>query len=85
MAVIERRRSRASSVVRNPRALPAGVRVVTADLAVASPADLEPAVAGADAVLSGLGPGSRADAGIASRGTLAIVGAMRAAGVRWWW
>jgi putative NADH-flavin reductase len=61
-----------TAVVRNPRTLPAGVRVVTADLAVASPADLEPAVAGADAVLSG----------IASRGTLAIVGAMRATGVR---
>jgi uncharacterized protein YbjT (DUF2867 family) len=71
-----------TAVVRNARALPAGVRVVTADLAVASPADLEPAVAGADAVLSGLGPRSRADAGIASRGTLAIVGAMRATGVR---
>lgn len=71
-----------TAVVRNPRALPAGVRVVTADLAVASPADLEPAVAGADAALSGLGPRSRADAGIASRGTLAIVGAMRATGVQ---
>jgi putative NADH-flavin reductase len=71
-----------TAVARNPRTLPAGVRVVTADLAVTGPADLEPAVAGADAVLSGLGPRSRADAGIASRGTLAIVGAMRATGVR---
>jgi putative NADH-flavin reductase len=71
-----------TAVARNPRTLPAGVRVVTADLAVTGPADLQPAVAGADAVLSGLGPRSRADAGIASRGTLAIVGAMRATGVR---
>jgi len=55
---------------------------VTADLATAGPAALEPAVAGADAVLSGLGPRSRADAGVASRGTLAIVEAMRATGVR---
>lgn len=69
-------------VVRNPRALPAEVRVATADLAAAGPADLEPAVAGADAVLSGLGPRSRADAGVASRGTLAIVQAMQATGVR---
>jgi uncharacterized protein YbjT (DUF2867 family) len=71
-----------TAVVRNPGRLPAGPRVATADLAVAGPADLEPAVAGADAVLSGLGPRSRADAGIASRGTLAIVGAMQATGVR---
>ena len=71
-----------TAVARNPKAMPAEVRVVTADLAVAGPAGLEPAVAGADAVLSGLGPRSRADAGIASRGTLAIVQAMRATGVR---
>jgi putative NADH-flavin reductase len=71
-----------TAVVRNPATLPAEVRVVTADLATAGPAALEPAVAGADAVLSGLGPRSRADAGVASRGTLAIVEAMRATGVR---
>jgi uncharacterized protein YbjT (DUF2867 family) len=53
-----------------------------ADLAAADPAVLEPAVAGADAVLSGLGPRSRSDAGIASRGTRAVVAAMRATGVR---
>jgi uncharacterized protein YbjT (DUF2867 family) len=71
-----------TAVVRNPATLPAEVRVVTADLTTAGPAALEPAVAGADAVLSGLGPRSRADAGVASRGTLAIVEAMRATGVR---
>ena len=71
-----------TAVVRNPAKLPAEVRAVTADLATAGPAALEPAVAGADAVLSGLGPRSRADAGVASRGTLAIVEAMRATGVR---
>jgi uncharacterized protein YbjT (DUF2867 family) len=72
-----------TAVVRNPRAL-AGTpaRGVAADLAAADPAALEPAVAGADAVLSGLGPRSRADAGIASRGTRAVVQAMRATGVR---
>jgi putative NADH-flavin reductase len=39
-------------------------------------------VAGADAVLSGLGPRSASEAGIASRGTRAIVQAMQATGVR---
>jgi putative NADH-flavin reductase len=71
-----------TAVVRNPATLPAEVRAVTADLTTAGPAALEPAVAGADAVLSGLGPRSRADAGVASHGTLAIVEAMRATGVR---
>jgi len=71
-----------TAVVRNPATLPTEVRAVTADLATAGPAALEPAVAGADAVLSGLGPRSRADAGVASQGTLAIVEAMRATGVR---
>jgi putative NADH-flavin reductase len=71
-----------TAVVRNPATLPAEVRAVTADLTTAGPAALEPAVAGADAVLSGLGPRSRADAGVASLGTMAIVKAMRATGVR---
>jgi putative NADH-flavin reductase len=71
-----------TAVVRNPRGLPAGTRAVRADLADPDPAALESAVAGADAVLSGLGPRSRADAGVTSRGTRAIVEAMRATGVR---
>jgi putative NADH-flavin reductase len=71
-----------TAVARNPSTLPAAVRTLAADLAAADPAVLEPAVAGADAVLSGLGPRSRADAGIASAGTRAIVQAMRATGVR---
>ena len=72
-----------TAVVRDPRSLPGQVRVATvADLAAADPAVLEPAVAGADAVLSGLGPRSRSDAGIASRGTRAVVAAMQATGVR---
>jgi uncharacterized protein YbjT (DUF2867 family) len=72
-----------TAVVRDPRSLPAQVRVVAvADLAAADPEALEPAVAGADAVLSGLGPRSRSDVGIASRGTLAVVRATRATGVR---
>jgi uncharacterized protein YbjT (DUF2867 family) len=75
-----------TAVARNPKNLPsqAGeVRVVTADLAAADPAVLTSAVDGADAVLSGLGPRNpRTEAGIASRGTRAIVAAMQATGAR---
>ena len=72
-----------TAVVRNPEKLSGeAARVVTADLAAADPAALESAVGGADAVLSGLGPRSSAEAGVASRGTSAIVAAMQATHVR---
>jgi len=72
-----------TAVVRSPEKLSGGaVRVVQADLAAPDPAALESAVSGADAVLSGLGPRSNADAGIAARGTAAIVAAMQASHVR---
>jgi putative NADH-flavin reductase len=71
-----------TAVVRNPGKLSRPVCAVTADMADPDPAALEAAVAGAGAVLSGLGPRSKADAGIASQGTRAIVAAMHAAGVR---
>jgi putative NADH-flavin reductase len=71
-----------TAVARNPGKLTRQVRTVTADLATADPAALESAVAGADAVLSALGPHSNADAGIAAPGTRSIVAAMQAAGVR---
>ncbi|MEN3307085.1 MAG: hypothetical protein V7603_3287 [Micromonosporaceae bacterium] len=72
-----------TAVVRDPRRLPdAPVRVVTDDLAAADPANLRSAVDGADAVLSGLGARSAAEAGVAARGTQALVQAMRATGVR---
>jgi uncharacterized protein YbjT (DUF2867 family) len=71
-----------TAVVRNPGKLSREVRAITADLAAPDPAALESAVAGADAVLSGLGPHSNSDAGIASQGTPAVVAAMKAAGVR---
>ncbi len=62
-----------TAVVRNPQKLPGElsrqVRVVTADLASPDPATLKSAVEGADAVLSGLGPRSNSEAGIAARGT----------------
>jgi putative NADH-flavin reductase len=72
-----------TAVARNPRNLsPAPARAVAADLASADPAALYPAVAGADAVLSALGPRSKADAGVAARGTKVVTQAMNAAGVR---
>jgi putative NADH-flavin reductase len=75
-----------TAVVRNPQKLPAElsrqVRVVTADLAAPDPAMLKSAVAGADAVLSGLGATSNSEAGVAAQGTRAIAAAMKAAGAR---
>jgi putative NADH-flavin reductase len=71
-----------TAVVRDPSRLSSAVRTVTTDLAAADPSVLDSAVAGADAVLSALGPRSASDAGIASRGTRAIVAAMHATGVR---
>ncbi len=71
-----------TAVVRNPEKLPPGVRAVAADLAAPDPAALESAVKGADAVISGLGPRSASEAGVAWQGTRAIVQAMKTAGVR---
>jgi putative NADH-flavin reductase len=71
-----------TAVVRNPDKLSQPVRVVTADLATAEPGELGPALKGADAVLSGLGPRTRSETGVAYRGTRAIVEAMRATDVR---
>jgi|SRR5438128_1821985 len=71
-----------TAVVRNPNGLSGEARIVRVDLAAAAPEALESAVAGADGVLSGLGPRSASEAGIASQGTRAIVHAMRATDVR---
>jgi putative NADH-flavin reductase len=71
--------------VRNPSRLAAnrnGTRVITTDLETPDPRALESAVAGADAVLSGVGPRPMAKAGVAEHGTRAIVAAMQAIGVR---
>src|SRR5579863_7641206 len=70
-----------TAVVRNPVKLPAApgeARIVTADLARPEPGALEAAIAGTDAVVSGLGPASNPSAGIATRGTRAMVSAMHA-------
>jgi putative NADH-flavin reductase len=71
-----------TAVVRNPAKLAREVPFVVTDLAAADPAALESAVAGADAVLSGLGPVARKNPPIAAPGTRAIVAAMAATGVR---
>jgi len=71
-----------TAVVRNPRDFPANVHAVKADLAHSDISTLAAAIAGADAVISGLGPRSLSEAGITSRGTRAIVQAMERAGVR---
>ena len=72
-----------TAVVRDPARLSvtgAGLEVVRADLA--APGPLRPAVAGRDAVLSGLGARSRKDAGVATRLTRTVLGAMEAEQVR---
>jgi putative NADH-flavin reductase len=72
-----------TAVVRNPQNLPSiQARIITADLKATDSASLQSAVDGADAVLSGLGARSKAEAGVAWRGTRAITQAMQAAAVR---
>src|SRR3989475_8671277 len=71
-----------TAVVRNPKNLSAKLRVVTAGLAAADPAAPASAAAGADAVISALGPRSSAEAGVAWQGSRAIVQAMKAKNVR---
>ncbi|NUK70104.1 NAD(P)-dependent oxidoreductase, partial [Streptomyces lunaelactis] len=72
-----------TAVVRDPARLPVtgeGLEVFTAGLD--APEALRPAVAGRDAVLSGLGPRGLKYAGIATTGTRAILRAMEAEGTR---
>jgi putative NADH-flavin reductase len=71
-----------TAVVRNPQKITDPVRVVQADLANPDPAVLRDAVKGADAILSGLGARTNAEAGVATRGTRALVDAAHATGVR---
>ncbi|MET9253275.1 NAD(P)H-binding protein [Streptomyces sp. NPDC003717] len=74
---------RVTAVVRDPARLEVtgdALEVVRADLT--DPEPLRAAVAGRDAVLSGLGARARKDAGVASRLTRSVLGAMEAEGVR---
>ena len=67
-----------TAVVRDPSKVTAPVRTVQTDLTHVDPAALADAVTGADAVLSGLGARTSAEAGVAWRGTQAVIDAMRA-------
>ncbi|MFF8842351.1 NAD(P)-dependent oxidoreductase [Streptomyces sp. NPDC015127] len=70
---------RVTAVVRDPARLTVsgdGLDVFTADLR--DPGALRPAVAGRDAVLSGLGARRKSDAGIAARLTRSVLAAMEA-------
>ncbi|GAA0471837.1 hypothetical protein Ade02nite_51370 [Paractinoplanes deccanensis] len=67
-------------VVRNPDKIRESVRIVRADLARPDVPALAEAVQGADAILSGLGARSHAEAGVAERGTRAIIEAAQKAG-----
>lgn len=72
-----------TAVVRDPARLTVTgerLEVVRADLR--DPESLRPAVAGRDAVLSGLGARRRADAGVATELTRSVLKAMEAEGVR---
>lgn len=74
-----------TAVVRDPARLTVPAHSALHVVAVpdlADPGALEPAVLGADAVLSGVGPRARKDAGVAARATRGILGAMEATGVR---
>jgi putative NADH-flavin reductase len=71
-----------TAVVRDPAGLPADVAHVRADLDTVRPDVIASAVADADAVLSCLGPRSKAEAGIVTKGTRLIVGAMKEKDVR---
>ena len=74
---------RVTAVVRDPARLTVrgeGLEVFRADLT--DPEALRLAVAGRDAVLSGLGARSRKDAGVATRLTRTVLAAMEAEGVR---
>jgi putative NADH-flavin reductase len=73
-----------TAVVRRPEAVTRDVRIVTADLAAPDDGALNSAVAGADAVLSALGPRSKGDAQgrIVTRATSAVIRSMKDAGTR---
>jgi putative NADH-flavin reductase len=71
-----------TAVVRDPTRLSRPASSVAVDLSHPDPDTLKIAVNGCEAVLSGLGPRSKSDTGIASTGTAAIVDAMQATGTR---
>jgi putative NADH-flavin reductase len=71
-----------TAVVRDASRVTGADRVITADLAVPCREAIERAVGDAEAVLSCIGARTKADIGVATVGTEAIVAAMRATGAR---
>jgi putative NADH-flavin reductase len=71
-----------TAVVRNPARVAANVRTVQVDMTAADPIALESAIGGCDAVLSCLGPRTRAEDGVVTPGTRAVIDAMVSTGVR---
>ncbi|MFJ7771859.1 NAD(P)-dependent oxidoreductase [Streptomyces sp. NPDC097107] len=72
-----------TAVVRDPARLSVtGERLEVFRADLSDPAAVRPAVAGRDAVLSGLGARRRADAGVATRLTRTVLDAMEAEGAR---
>ncbi|GHJ34910.1 NAD(P)-dependent oxidoreductase [Streptomyces sp. TS71-3] len=72
-----------TAVVRDPARLPVrGERLEVFRADLRDPEAVRPAVAGREAVLSGLGARSRSEAGIAAELTRTVLGAMDAEGVR---
>lgn len=71
-----------TAVVRNPAGVTANVRTVQVDMTATDPITLESAIGGSDAVLSCLGPRTRAEDGVVTPGTRAVIEAMAATGVR---
>jgi uncharacterized protein YbjT (DUF2867 family) len=71
-----------TAVVRDLSRLDREIPAAAVDLADPDPAELRAALAGADAVLSCVGPRRKAETGIVSRATAAITEAMRATGTR---
>ena len=69
-------------IARHPEGFRSDVRVVQVDLLRPDRPVLASAIHGADAVLSGLGPRSRREFGIAAKGTRPIVEAMKDTGIR---
>lgn len=71
-----------TAVARHPEGVRSDVRTVRVDLLRPDRSLLVDALDGADAVLSGLGPRSKADYGVTASGTRAVAEAMKETGVR---
>ncbi len=66
-----------TALARHPESLPAQVRGIELDFADVSPATVSSALAGAQAVLSALGPRSKAEAGIVTAATKSLLDGMK--------